>query len=357
MGDSNTLETVFGEGGIRTVFHPIMGSGRDLGVHGYEALMRGPEGLPFEGPMLAFALAKSMDIMEELDLRCIETALDTAPDARLFLNLNPATAVKVDPVRLVDLARRAGRSPGDLVLEIIEHSTTREADLIRAVAGLRAAGFGIAIDDFGEGVSNLRRVLRLRPDYLKVDRWFVKGCERDLERQAVLRMVARLGQDLDLEVIAEGVENEQQREVVATAGIPLVQGHGLLGGNAPAGGPSPEDAAVLETIDGFGERQLDALPFGVIQLAADGSILQYNLYEENLAGLRAAQVIGKNFFSEVAPCTDVQNFAGRFQQGVATGRLHTSFDFVFTFDPPKKVRVTLYMSADTNTIWVFVQER
>ncbi len=102
---------------------------------------------------------------------------------------------------------------------------------------------------------------------------------------------------------------------------------------------------------------LDELPFGVIQLDKDATILQYNRYEEDLTHFRASDVVGRNFFTEVAPCTDVRAFGGRFREGVARGQLHETFDFVFTFDPPKKVRVTLYLSAETATIWVFVQER
>jgi photoactive yellow protein len=113
---------------------------------------------------------------------------------------------------------------------------------------------------------------------------------------------------------------------------------------------------VIERIDDYSERQLDQLPFGVIQLAPDGTVLQYNRFEENLAGFKTAAVVGRNFFSEVAPCTDVQDFAGRFRNGVAVGSMHTTFDFVFTFNPPKNVRITLYLSQETGTIWVFVQE-
>lgn len=369
MVDQPKLDAVFGSDGIHNVFHPIVACRNDLRVHGFEALMRGPRGFPFEGPMLAFAMAKSLQVLEELDLRCIETAAITGPKTRLFLNLHPTTAVSVDPKHLLELVSAAGRRSADVVLEIIEHQAGRESELIRATADLREAGFKIAIDDFGEGASNLRRLLRMDPDYIKIDRWFVQGCERDAGRRAVLKAVAQLGRDLGIDVIAEGLDNRAQLDVVRELGIELVQGwalHELLGDVGAGIDPSlphrkPVDPSRLATpvisrIDDYDDRHLDSLPFGVIQLTPEGTILQYNRYEENLAGLKASRVVGKNFFTDVAPCTDVQEFAGRFREGVAAGRLHTSFDFVFTFKPPKTVRVTLYLSAATQTIWVFVAE-
>lgn len=77
---------------------------------------------------------------------------------------------------------------------------------------------------------------------------------------------------------------------------------------------------------------LDALPYGLIVLDAQGNILFYNETESQLAGFSQAQVMGKNFFAEVAPCTRVKEFEGRFRQFVAgeLGRV-VFFDFAFHF--------------------------
>ena len=116
--------------------------------------------------------------------------------------------------------------------------------------------------------------------------------------------------------------------------------------------------AVLTAADAFTNSQLDALPFGAIQLDLDGTILQFNEYEANLSNRRAPDTIGRNFFREVAPCTNVREFYGRFKEGVGLGELNASFDYRFEFRmAPRNVRVTLYYSAPTSTVWVFVQER
>lgn len=109
-------------------------------------------------------------------------------------------------------------------------------------------------------------------------------------------------------------------------------------------------------IDSMTQEELDRLPFGIIQLDDTGCIRHYNDYESQLAGVPRASVIGKNFFTEVAPCADVQEFAGRFREGVQSRSLDVRFRFRFAFRPrPRDVLVTLYYSAATTSVWVIVQ--
>ena len=114
--------------------------------------------------------------------------------------------------------------------------------------------------------------------------------------------------------------------------------------------------SIFRTIDSMDQEELDALPQGVIQLDAEGTVLQYNLYEARLASLTKDKVVGKNFFKQVAPCTDVQEFYGRFREGVAAGKLHCKFRYHFSFKRnPLDVTVTLFYSERSKTVWVFVQ--
>lgn len=116
--------------------------------------------------------------------------------------------------------------------------------------------------------------------------------------------------------------------------------------------------SLFERIDGLTSVELDGLPFGAIQLDREGTILQFNEYEANLSNRRAPDTVGRNFFRDVAPCTNVREFYGRFVEGILRGALEESFDYLFAFKPrPRNVRVTLYYSGPTATVWVFVQER
>jgi len=80
-------------------------------------------------------------------------------------------------------------------------------------------------------------------------------------------------------------------------------------------------------VDSISEEELDSLPHGVIQLDAEGVVLRYNAFESGLSGLSKPKVLGKNFFKQIAPCTDIQQFYGRFRGGVAAGQLHCTFRF------------------------------
>ena len=113
----------------------------------------------------------------------------------------------------------------------------------------------------------------------------------------------------------------------------------------------------LENINRMNEQELDNLPFGAIRLDHDGRILSYNAAESKLTGRDKSKVIGRNFFREVAPCTNVQAFAGRFREGIASKEMHVIFPYRFDFEmAPRDVTVTLFYSKITQTSWVFVRE-
>lgn len=101
------------------------------------------------------------------------------------------------------------------------------------------------------------------------------------------------------------------------------------------------------------KRQLDELPFGVIDLDREATILAFNKTEAELAKLQAEKVIGRNFFTEVAPCTAVKEFEGRFQEFMHNDEQMMRFDFTFSFkDAPVAVdifflRVNAQRNLDT----------
>ncbi len=104
------------------------------------------------------------------------------------------------------------------------------------------------------------------------------------------------------------------------------------------------------------ESDLDNLAFGAIQLDGDGNILQYNAAEGDITGRDPKEVIGKNFFKEVAPCTDSPEFFGKFKEGVAAGNLNTMFEYTFDYQmTPTKVKVHMKKALAGDSYWVFVK--
>jgi photoactive yellow protein len=117
-----------------------------------------------------------------------------------------------------------------------------------------------------------------------------------------------------------------------------------------------DPANVYELVQNMSRLELDALPFGAIRLDRDGTVLAYNRQEAQLSGIAAVDAIGKNFFTDVAPCTNVREFHGLFREGVQRGQLHEKFRFLFRFTTGERhVLITLYYQAKQDSIWVFVQ--
>lgn len=115
--------------------------------------------------------------------------------------------------------------------------------------------------------------------------------------------------------------------------------------------------SVLQKADVLNETELDTLPVGMIQLDRDGTVLKFNQTESDLARVAKDDALGKSFFDEVAPCTKVQEFYGRFVEGVEKKSLHTVFDYVFRFRDgrQKNVVISMFYSPSTDTVWVCVE--
>jgi photoactive yellow protein len=116
--------------------------------------------------------------------------------------------------------------------------------------------------------------------------------------------------------------------------------------------------------DGVGERlrhattdELHDAPFGIIRLDDDGTVTFYNRYESELSGVDPADAIGKNFFVELAPCSNNPLFQGRFRDGLRTGHLDERFAYTFTYKMrPTLVDVRLYRD-DAGQNWVLIHKR
>lgn len=104
------------------------------------------------------------------------------------------------------------------------------------------------------------------------------------------------------------------------------------------------------------DKDIDNLAFGAINLDANGKILSYNKAEGEITGRKPEEVIGKNFFTEVAPCTKTDEFFGKFQDGVKSGNLSTMFEYTFDYQmQPTKVKVHMKKSLNDDSYWVFVK--
>jgi len=104
------------------------------------------------------------------------------------------------------------------------------------------------------------------------------------------------------------------------------------------------------------EKDIDKLAFGAIELDRNGTVLRYNAAEGAITGRNPAQVIGKNFFRDVAPCTSKPAFKGVFDAGVRADNLNTLFEYVFDYEmKPTKVKVHMKKALSGGNFWIFVK--
>jgi EAL domain-containing protein (putative c-di-GMP-specific phosphodiesterase class I)/GGDEF domain-containing protein len=215
---------------ISTVFQPIfhIGSGSVLG---YEALTRGPGGTIFESPCNLFAAAAEVGLSFELDRLCRKRAIQQASvlpgGAKIFINTLPNTmhdpALSGNDLR--ELLESTGKPAADFVFEINERMAIENFDVFRAaIQPYLDIGMSIAVDDAGTGYSSLEAIVELRPRYLKFDLAFVRGITKNPVKQEMLRMMTLLASKIDSVVIAEGVEEIEEAELLATLNVPYAQG-------------------------------------------------------------------------------------------------------------------------------------
>ena len=219
-------------GSIRIEFQPIVRVLPDhLEVYGFEALARGPRGTSLERPTVMFEYARRKGAESAIDLLCINEALAAStalPEGTLIsLNVHGTTLASVRDFteRFLSSAESFGITADRLMLEIVEHRAPWIAEAFGATLDeLRDAGVHIAVDDLGIGASNFQMVIDCHPDHLKVDRHVTNGCHRDPWRRAVLQSIVTLSRASGAIVIAEGVEDIADLELLLDTGIDVAQG-------------------------------------------------------------------------------------------------------------------------------------
>lgn len=115
-------------------------------------------------------------------------------------------------------------------------------------------------------------------------------------------------------------------------------------------------ADIENSLAEMSNEELDELAFGAIELDEYGNILLYNAAESEITGRNPEDVVGKNFFTEVAPCTNRPEFYGQFAEGVKKGALNVLFEYTFDYQmKPTKVKVHMKKSMHKDSFWIFVK--
>jgi EAL domain-containing protein (putative c-di-GMP-specific phosphodiesterase class I) len=218
---------------IRPVFQPIVDL-RLSAVKGYEMLARlanDPAGTPPQ--WLAAAERHGLgDALEAAFVAAGISAREHLPRGTyLSINVSPGALLSADVRAALDAA------PGGLdqiVVEVTEQKPVEDYDALATVLDrARAAGARVAVDDAGAGYASLQHVLRLRPEYVKLDRGLIADADGDPAKLALIEAVGLFAGRLDAALVAEGIERRAEQETLAGLAVPLGQGF-LFGRPGPS---------------------------------------------------------------------------------------------------------------------------
>ncbi|MCQ4240552.1 bifunctional diguanylate cyclase/phosphodiesterase [Stutzerimonas stutzeri] len=270
----STLDHILAHGDISSLFQPIV-SLSERRIVGHEALTRGPSDSSLHSPINLLAAARHGGRLNELEMLCRENACRRYSQlhlqGRLFLNASPETLLDAShkPGRTLKLLQQYGIPAEKVVIELTEQMPTDDFELLdTALHHYRNMGFSIALDDLGAGYSSLRMWSELRPDYVKIDRYFIDGIHRDAVKRGFVESILKIARASQAQVIAEGIELPEELNVLADMGVDLVQGY-LLG--RPEEKPCVDIAGVLPNTslrDGSFNEQSKDLSALVLQQSA-----------------------------------------------------------------------------------------
>ncbi len=205
---------------LKIALQPVVELGSGL-VVGHEALSRFGGRTPTDRWFRAASRYGLGGELEQVTLQVALALLDNLPEPG-FLAVNVSPAALTDPIVLgllhdCDLSR--------IVVEVTEHEAVADYPAARAALDrLRADGARIAVDDTGAGFASLRHVLLLQPDIIKLDTSITRDVENDTRQQALVKALMSFAKEVGSEVLAEGVETEDQRQALMEIGVPIGQG-------------------------------------------------------------------------------------------------------------------------------------
>ncbi|MDM7456462.1 MAG: phosphodiesterase [Tepidimonas sp.] len=229
-------------------------------IIGHEALVRTPAECTWRTPDTLFAAARREGSVLELEQACMMAALvrrrEVPGPGQLFVNLSAAAFVRVLSLMANHVDTALNLDWSGVVIELTEHEHVHDVSAAQeALTFWRGRGGALALDDFGDGRSSLRLWSELRPEYIKIDKYFIHHIHREGHKIKTLRALQQLAETFGSRLIAEGVEEADELMALRDLNIPLVQGYFL-------GRPDLQPATEIPqaAMDVLQSRQLAVLP-------------------------------------------------------------------------------------------------
>jgi EAL domain-containing protein (putative c-di-GMP-specific phosphodiesterase class I)/GGDEF domain-containing protein len=225
------IEELIARRDLSAVFQPIIDFD-DGAILGYEGLIRGPVGTSLEAPFALFsqALAEgcTLDLEQAAARTCIDAFAKLDFDGKLFLNFSAGAIRQLAEARddTLALLRHRGVDPQRIVIELTEQSTIPDvASFLPVISALRTVGAQFALDDYGTANASMNLWVRLQPDVVKIDRFFIHGISSDSLKFEAVRAMQHFANASGARLVAEGIEDEADLIVVRDMGIGCGQGY------------------------------------------------------------------------------------------------------------------------------------
>ena len=232
LHEGKEVASIISEGRIRTLFQPIVDA-KTGEIYGYEALSRGilRDG-SIMNPGRLFSSAKAMDLMFNLDRVCREASIRAASKQgirkKLFINFIP-TAIYEPSLCLRSTARvleEENFDPAQVVFEVVETEKVEDfGHLNRILDYYKEKGFKTALDDLGSGYADKSALLKLKPDYMKIDMEIIRNIHQDELKQKQLGEFIATGKEMGLTILAEGIETILEYNYLKGKDVDLMQGY------------------------------------------------------------------------------------------------------------------------------------
>ncbi|WP_331346750.1 bifunctional diguanylate cyclase/phosphodiesterase [Cellvibrio sp. UBA7661] len=236
---------------LTPVFQPIIAL-ENPRIIGYEALIRGPQESALHKPDLLFSIARESRLLASLEFACREVSCERFAElelpGKLFLNMSPISFTDSqyrDGVTR-EILQRVGLDAERVVFELTESQPLDELDLLRAASDhFQRQGFAVALDDLGAGYAGLRVWSELCPDYVKIDRHFISGIDKDPVKREFVRAMLDIAHRIGHKAIAEGIETAAEFNTLMAMGVEYAQGYFIAHPHADPSTVLPEKITQL----------------------------------------------------------------------------------------------------------------
>lgn len=217
-------------------FQPIL-SLSSPSVFGYEALARVKQQEYFPSVVDMFNAARECGLLTNLDIACCSNALKESvlrgiveTGCHLFINLSPDTIC--DSSYSIGITNEIVNGWGierqRVVFEITEESVVEDLEkFLKIINMYKEAGYKIAIDDFGTGYGGLKMLSIVEPDFIKIDRHFISNIDKAIMKYNLVDSIVIACHRMGISIVAEGIERQEELEVVMNMGIDYAQGYYL----------------------------------------------------------------------------------------------------------------------------------